>query len=102
MRYLRYFENDGVRKYWLVPIDEERFESALDKISCHSTEYFSTIDILRSVGTKYIYVTYSLLDGWSYFTYHNYYKTWLDNNNYVYMGSVNIPDYEIDIVKYNL
>lgn len=94
MKYLKKIENFTQGYYWIVPTDK-RMKSALLKIKYPL--YLIDIRLNRKYDKKYIYIT-KRNDGFGWETD----LQWLIDNDYQFMGNVNIEDYEIDAEKYNL
>lgn len=119
MKYLKKFENRIDKKYtdksyyWLVPTDD-RFEDSMKKIGCPSDFIFNK---LESGFSRYKYVLISHIGydlvpkkpqensnnrwGWNEYK-GNIPDVFYSSIGYEFAGYVNMTEYELDIIKYNL
>ena len=95
MKYLKKFENIEENFYWRVPTDK-RMKLALKKINYPT--HMMDRRLNRKYNTNYIYITKSIYGEFGWETN----LEWLKSNNYIFMGNVDIEDYELDSEKYNL
>ena len=110
MKHLKTYENISKGQYWLLPRDD-RFEKSLKDIDCNKDfiEILLESDDEDLLGCKYIFIAcddiYKKQDrtlwGWNPFE-GNLHDELYDEYGYKFMGTVNIPDYELTANKYNL
>jgi hypothetical protein len=94
MKYLKTFEHIN-GKYWLIPTEQRRYLIALTKIGCNDDEWFN---LNFSGFGDYIYIAV-FNNNWEW---EDYYSDLYDKKGYTYMGAVEIEDFELDQLKYNL
>lgn len=104
MKYLKKFEANYEKKYWKLPVHNlTLFKLSLDNIGVdeHSKDMFISLFLHKEFdNTKYILIGYnSQTNYWGCNLPDSYYYT---NNDYEYMGKVNISDEEENQYKYNL
>jgi hypothetical protein len=105
MKYIKSFEStDDINlqdySYWLIPSGKRGID-ALKKLNCPEYSLINTDD------GEYVYVTYNDdsdydLRKWGWMPYESSSIEWFNDNNYTYKGEINIPDYELTSIKYNL
>jgi len=110
MKYIKTFEAVDYKIYWLIPTDE-RFKDSLKKINC-SKYYLKTISGVRDSEKKlnhdYMFVGYSegvndMNLGWGWNVYIGKIKdAWYEEHGYKFGGTINIPEFEFEIKKYNI
>jgi len=115
MKYIKLFEYDlttpVLPTYWLVPTDD-RFSDSLKKIgiSKEFNKYLrNSLDKHPELLTlPYLYVSYTpgyglIGDGWGMLWYRKGGgERWYIEGRYTFGGNINIPDYELNTMKYNL
>jgi len=101
--------------YWLLPTDD-RFADSLKQIDCRKPRKFEYFD--GHNDDKYVFIcfkNYSMTmpsktdtndergTQWSWMPYEGKeYCEYLESKGYKYAGKVNIPDYELTVINYNL
>ena len=111
MKYLKMFEdklyNESV--YWLLPTDD-RFEKSLMKIKCPVNRIILFLNNYN-IKTKYIFVGYNanrvIYDvsnwNWGWERYRGYDNCdFYEENNYKFMGTINIDESELAANKFNI
>lgn len=105
MKHIKHFEYKLYHQdvYWLVPTDE-RGIPALNSIGCDKYEYLKYTLRIGDDLPKYVYISYNHKDeDWGWMPYDDPETLeWFNGNNYRFMGTINIPDYELTTYKYNL
>lgn len=109
MRYLKHFEGyKDVRKYWLLPIDEDRFKISLEQIGC--TDMKKLLTHVPNRKEKYSFISYQTdydVDFWGWQPYEGKLTNdWFEESGFKFQGPVNIvgddPKIEQLSIKYNL
>jgi len=114
MKYIKQFESNlyNQKIYWLVPTDK-RLKKSLTQINCpkdiidnYINNVLPKLENNNYLGS-YIFITYRpeyeplIRWGWDY--YHNTLPDeWLSKNNFVFGGTINIEQFELDANKFNL
>jgi len=109
MKHIKTYEqnSDEVSKYWLIPTDD-RASKALDKIGITDKKRMMNSIKQNRIFRDYIFVGYFGHPNGGYFGHRipmdgNFlHSKEYDKDGYINMGAVDIPDYEIDVKKYNL
>lgn len=110
MKYLKKFEGISYytnKKFWILPTDE-RFKDAMNKIGAGYTDYDFAIAYFRNRGLKYLIIYNASIKQksidivWNYIGYNSSSIKYLESEGYENMGTVYIPQYELDMEKYNL
>ena len=100
------FENKKSKKlYWLIPTDD-RMKDSLKQIKLPKVFINSMLDqnFIRWNENKYIFVCYdgpSNKCGWNPYK-GNILDDYFEQNGYSFAGKINLEDYELDAIKYNL
>lgn len=107
-----YFDDNepkNIKKYWLLPTDDERFEKSLEEIGYtdfHDNDSFLHIPTLKK--TKYAFIHMFQRNSktnkeWSWNPYYgNQLDDWSQRHGYDFCGNINIGEYELKSHKYNL
>ena len=111
MKYIKKFENkrNSKRKYWLLPTDD-RFVKSLKQINCTDRKIRGFLDSSSLKECKYIFVGYdnsnnnfNVDDKWGWNEHKNKLTdNYYEDNNYKFMGIVNIDDSELAANKFNI
>ena len=91
------------KKFWILPTDE-RFAGAMNKIGADNTIYKFAIDSIRKMKHNYLIIYYNdfFNTKWNYIGSNINTIKFLEDEGYKNMGYIDIPQYELDMVKYNL
>ena len=105
MKHIKLFEENFEYRYWLLPTDD-RFEKSLKQIGCRNEVIKSFLDLEDKENADFIYVAYGGVYGWEcmFFSDENIknYNDYFEKRGYIFMGAINLEDYELDAIKYNL
>jgi hypothetical protein len=116
MKHIKIYEDYGddnepksIKKYWLLPTDDERFEKSLEEIEYtdfHDNDSFLHIPTLKKNKYVFVFMYQRKPDAgkeWSWNPYFgNQLDDWGQKHGYDFCGNVNIKDYELKASKYNL
>ena len=111
MKYLKKYEyynsdeSDDKGSYWLLPTDE-RFKKSLKQINC-AKEFIHAM-LTNDTVSRYVFIGFNNNNindrynwGWN-----PYFGTMNDKHydkiGYKFMGTINIPNYELEANKYNI
>ena len=109
MKYIKTFEDNNNGQYWLIPTDD-RFEKSLTDLNVFPGFKDMCLKNYRIPKNYYIFVGYDKskpTDKWGWCKYEKNLKSeYYESVNLKYMGTVNIPDYELEMKisaeKYNI
>lgn len=117
MKYIKKYENLGIKKFWLLPTDK-RFEKALNTINCELSKkriFLNDKNNMRMNKYAYVCVDFEgVVPSWGWmpqYKDHNLIdsKEWFIDNGYIDFGYIGLTKKEIEkfemkknIVKYNL
>ncbi len=109
MKYLKQFEKNNQKMYWLLPTDN-RFKKSLIQINCTERKIRSLLDSSSLKEHKYVFIGYdktnydSNIDfKWGWNEYRNKMTDdYYENNNFKFMGTVNIDESELVANKFNI
>lgn len=110
MKYIKSYEQQNIqpqpKSYWMLPTDE-RFLKSLKEIGCTNDALYELsfklnyIKNHHNINNKYIFISYNNYPiGWAWMPFDR--KDFFEDANYKYMGAVNIPEYELSTLKYNI
>ena len=103
------FENESTEYYWQVPLDPLKLRIALKKIGMTTSDIDSWCDMFEyNDEAEYVFMFYSpewqtdTGGGWSWSSI-DYEKQENDyDENQIFMGIVDVEDWEINAEKYNI
>ena len=112
MKYIKLYETNCIKRYWLLPTDN-RFKKSLQDIGCSPAQiytYLSNENIFND-SKNFVFISYNNCDNPSYEWGWNPFKNklkdqYFETHYYKFMGIINITKdeikYAILINKYNL
>lgn len=109
MKYLKKYEQNANKKYWLLPTDD-RLEKSLDEINCNDKQKFM-VHVYNSELKRYVFVSHNNTDdfwGWQRYNQDDdkLYNDYYESEGYEFMGTINIigddPKVEKNANKFNI